>query len=166
MKARLPYEYDHTAKGARKRAVAAAMLLFARALWETGERRAFISKWTGALNTATMEIAGYKGSGYFNKEWQDELTHWAEHMRLELPEKYMLVIPGVSIAYGSEQMLLLLLECFALTLVGYGYERIHRVWDKYAELSDLHGKGIAVYSAKDLTAWADEKKIPYKESCC
>lgn len=163
MKARLPYEYDSSAKGVRKRAVAAAMLLFARALWEVGERQAFICRWENALNKATADVAGYKQSGYFNREWADELMYWAEKMQLELPERYILIIDGAGMAHGAEQMLLVLLEAFALTYLGYGKKRIHRVWDKYAELSGMYESRIAKYSARELMAWADGKGIPYKE---
>ena len=162
MKARLPYQYDQSAKGRRKRAVAAAMLLFARALYDTGKRKAFINRWSGALDEATGEIAGYNGSGYFNREWTDELRYWAEKMRLELPKEYRLFIDGAVPSGGDEQMLLLLLECFALTLLGYGYERIHQVWNAYAEISGLYTNGAAKYSVKELMEWADKNGIIYQ----
>lgn len=162
MKARVPYQYDQSAKGARRRAVMAAMLLFSRALFETGERKAFINRWSGAFDNSLGELAGYQGSGYFNREWTDQLFDWTEKMELEPPKNYRLIIPGVIPAVGSEAVLLLLSECFGLTQVGYAHKRIHRVWDKYAELSGLYTTGVAKYSAKELYEWADKNGIIYQ----
>ncbi len=83
-------------------------------------------------------------------------------MRLELPKEYRLIIPGSLMMYGEEKARLLLLECFALTLLGYGYERIHQVWNVYAELSGLYTDGVAKYSVKDLKEWADKNGIIYQ----
>lgn len=162
MRARLPYEYDHRSGGKRKQAVATAMLLFCRALWETGCRSTFINQWIGAVNVTTAELGGYNGSGFFNREWPDMLAYWQEKVGIEMPRDYRLIITGELTAYGDEQKLLVPLECFALTKLGYGEVRIRRVFEKYAEISGMHEGGRAKYTRKELHDWADGEGLEYK----
>ena len=162
MRAHLPYTHDHSAKGKRKQAVATAMLLFARALYEAGEYPANINRWIVYLNEATCRVTDAIGNCFSNKTWQDEILYWGEQQGIELPDVYILHIPGELTAAGNEQKLLILLELFALTGLGYGRIRLRRVFDKYAEISGLYTGGRALYSKRELYAWADEKGICYK----
>lgn len=166
MKARLPFEYDYSANGRRKNAIASAMLLFAKAICEAipyitaGD----INKWAYALDAVTVEAAGYNHSGFFNREWTDEMHYWAEQNDLKIPDNYRMHIAGEPCAYGTEQSMLPFIELFALTRLGFGKDRLHRVWDKYAEISKIYSTGNAKYSAKELRDWADEKKIMWRQA--
>lgn len=159
MRARLPSRYNHTSKGKREQAVAAAMMLFARALSDYGLSSNQINTWVSCVNDATCEIAGAVGNCFSNKTWQDEILYWGEKMGFKLPDPYRLYIRGVATAYGIEQMLLILLELYALTKMGYGEVRLKRILTKYAEIADLYGEGVAKYSRTQLEAWCREKGV-------
>lgn len=159
MKARLPSRYNHTSKGKREQAVAAAMMLFARALSDYGLSSNQINTWVSCVNDATCEIAGAVGNCFSNKTWQDELLYWGEKIGFDLPKSYVLVIRGSAKAMGTEQMLLVLLELYALTKMGYGEVRLKRILKQYAEISDLYGDGIAKYSKNQLETWCQEKGV-------
>lgn len=164
MKARLPYEYERGAAGTRKRSVAAALLLFCRALRDYGMSVGRINEWIGYLNQATAEVAGYNGSGYGNKTWQDELDYWTEKYALNVPrgEQYRLLIEGAAPAGGSGQRLLLCLELYALRYMGFGEVRLKRVLACYAKISGLYTDGRAKYTKKQLESWADGAGVVYK----
>lgn len=159
MKARLPYDYDYTSKGRRQAAVADAMLLFGKALQESGASGPFINRWIARLQTATAEVAGYNGSGFFNKEWTEQLDYWADQHQIGMPQPYRLSIPGGLEATGEGQSKLVLLELFTLTLMGYGDKRLHRVLEHYAELSGLYTGGRAKMSRQQLRDWANLSKV-------
>ena len=158
MKARLPYRYNNTSRGKRQQAVAAALMLFARALSDYGMSANKINEWVALVLEATNEVAGTVGNCFANKTWQDELAYWGEQHGFDFPKEYKLYIRGVAPA-GGEQMFLLLLELYALTKMGYGELRLKKILAKYAEISDLYGGGVSKYTRIQLEEWCGEKGV-------
>lgn len=158
MKARLPDKYDYSRGGKRKKATGAAMMLFARALSDYGFSANMINAWVSLVYDVTCEIAEFERNCISNKTWQDEVTYWGEKMGFDLPKNYVLAIRG-STVMGIEQMVLVLLELYALTKMGYGEVRLKRILKQYAEISNLYGDGIAKYSKNQLEEWCREKGV-------
>ena len=162
MKAHLPFQYVRSRKGRSQAAAADALLLFAYAIRATGGSSAFINRWFARVGTTMRELAEDKGNIFSNREWGDQVDYWAEQHDIKLPEPYRLLVKGGSVVDGLIPARLVLMELFTLTLLGYGDVRMRRVFDKYVEISNLYGDGIAKFTRQELYAWADGANIYYK----
>jgi len=164
LKAHLPYEYDNSAKGRRRQAVATAMLLFARSVHESegfGVKR--LTDLFAMTDLATEEVTDWRYGRGMNTTWADEIDWWADQMELPVPkgDDYCLMIPGEYAAGGEEQRRLVLLLFYALSKLGYGKDRLQRVCRHYADVAGFDNGGLAKHTRKELRKWADEIGLRY-----